>query len=75
MTREVALRFERWEWNDAEVRLGLMEEAARMALRDGGRLNMRIVVPVEEPTAPPILLPGRFGSLLYGPDGRQLETS
>lgn len=71
---DVAVQFERWEWNDAEIRLGLLEDASRKAIAARVPLNMSIVVPVDDSPIMPVLLPGNFGSLLYGPDGRPLEN-
>ena len=68
-----AILFEREEWSDAEARLALMEEGARRALRNPGGMNIRIVVPTAPPPKPPVLLPARFGNVLYGPDGKLLK--
>lgn len=70
--RGETLLFERPEWEDAEARLNLMEEAGRRAIAAPGGLNMRIVVPVAKPK-PPVLLPARFRSVLYGPDGKPMK--
>lgn len=66
----------RWEWEDAEIRLDLMEGRARELLRRGA-IAARIVVAVERMTAPPrvdLWHPGQGSGLIVGPDGKPLGS-
>lgn len=65
--------FPRLAWRDAEARIEVMEESARRAIANKDDIAT-IVVPVAETPPPPILLPARIAGILYGPDGRPLNT-
>lgn len=72
----------RFVWNDAEARLGLMEEQSSRALRDRSRMTA-IMVEVEPEWQSPLVLPDRGDGItaiervrsseLLGPDGKPLS--
>lgn len=70
-------------WNDAEARLGLMEEQSSRAIRDRSKMTA-IMVEVEPEYQSPLVLPDRgdgitaiekvrASQLLLGPDGKPLS--
>lgn len=72
MTKEGVWTFRPEDWRDACFRLEMMELVAQYSLDGRGPLKMRIVTPV---TPPPVLLPTRWGGILYGPDGKPMKET
>lgn len=58
----------RIDFTRADLRLDLMEEQARAAIRDHARM-FRVV---KKATPPPFLLPSRWSGVLLGLDGKPL---